>query len=446
MADSDRHGTGGESTRTSRRTLLRLAGAGGIAGIAGCASQIGGQEQTTTEGDDSGGDSDGGESTDESGGGGSDIGTVRYGILNPISGAYSSLGGGQRNGAELGVKHVNESDEFDFEIEATYEDTETNPEAATQAATRVIESDGADYLMGAISSSVAIALNSLALDNEVIYNPGGAAVPITGGECNEYVFRVETNTAQIAEAISAYTVEELGSNVWFHIADYAYGESVLNRTRSRMEGAEADFNEVGVTRSQLGASNYDSFISEIANSDADVALLGMTGGDLINFVRQAASQGLKRDVTLVSPTMSFQVVRGALGADAYGTYGGVRYVSTLETGDNGSFVEAYQSEYDGLPDNFARVGYESVRMTARGIQEAGTTDPTQVKDVLAGLEMPTIFGPNRFRECDQQAMNPTWMGELVEPEGGSGPAAVELVNELSGEEAALPCSETGCSL
>jgi branched-chain amino acid transport system substrate-binding protein len=374
---------------------------------------------------------------------------VTYGVLSPVSGAYSSLGPNQRRGAKLGIKTVNESDELNVEIEGVYEDTETGSEPAVQQANRVVSQDGAQYLMGAISSSVAIALNSFAKDNQVIYNPGGAAVPVTGSQCNEYVFRAETNTAQIAEAVSAYTVNNLGTKVWFHIADYAYGESVLNRVRSRMKDANPDTEIVGTSRSELGASNYDSFISQIRNSDAEVAVLGMTGGDLITFVNQADGQGLKSSVNLMSPTMSFQVVRGALGPAAYGTYGGVRYTADtdeLANPQNEAFVQAYQDEYDGaLPDNFARVGYQSIMMTAHGIHEAGTANPSQVKDALAGLEMDTILGTNQFRGCDHQAMNPTWMGELTEPSSGNA-ADVNLVSKVEGADAILPCEETGCSL
>lgn len=410
----DNQGQGGFAG-VDRRAFLAAVGGSGLAGMAGCMGL-----------------------------GPGDGGTVTFGIVSPISGAYSSLAPAQRNGAELAVETLNEREEFSFEAEMVTGDTETEATQGRQAAQRVIEQDGADYLMGAISSSVGLALNELAAEEEVVYNPGAAAVPITGENCNEWVFRAETNTAQIAEAVSAYTVNELGTDVWFHIADYPYGESVLNRTRRRMEEANSESTVVDTSRSQLGADNYDTFISDIGNSEAEVALLGMTGGDLINFVAQAADQGLKDEVDIVSPTMTFQVVRGALGPAAYGTYGGVRYVPALDTGDNGDFVDAYESEYDATPDNFARVGYQSILMTAAGIEEADSTDPAEVKDVLPDLETETIFGTNRYRGCDGQALNPTWMAENVEPDGGD-PARVEILEEVSGEDAALPCEETGCA-
>ncbi|SET94535.1 ABC transporter substrate-binding protein [Natrinema hispanicum] len=398
---------------SSRRTFLSAAGAAGTVALAGCA-------------------------------GGSGNETVTIASLNPMSGAYSSLGPAQRNGVELAVQQINDSDEFDYEIDAVYDDTETEAGAASQAAQEVVQQEQADFVFGAISSSVALGLNEFASDAEFVYFPGAAAVPVTGEACNEWVFRFETSTAQIAEAISAYTVNEIGSNVWFHIADYAYGDSVYNRTRERMQDANSNFTEVGKTESSLGSSNFGSYISQISSSDADAVILGMTGGDLVNFVNQAANQGLAQEKALVGPTMAFKSARSGAGSNAVGTYGGVRYDPSVDLGDNQQFVEAYQNEYDGVPGNFERVGYESIRLMVRGMQEAGSTDPTDVRDALEGGTFTTVLGDITLRESDHQATNPTWIGELVEGDGDM--ANVDLLSKVEGENTLPPGSELGCEL
>ena len=410
-------GGGGEfDADTSRRTFLGLAGAAGAGALTGRVGDLRAQ----------------------------DIGTIRYGVLSPMTGPYGGLAQGQRQGAKLAVRHVNQSDQYDFRIEAFYDDTEAAPATGRRKAQKVVDQNDVSYLMGAISSSTALALNEFAESEEVIYNPGAAAVAITGEQCNEYVFRAETSAAQIAEAMAPWTVQNVGTRTWFHIADYAYGNSVLQEWRSRMSETSDQFAEVGVSRSQFGATNFGSYISQISNSDAEVVVIGMTGGDLINFVKQAANQGLKEQVALVGPTMTFQVVLNALGPAAAGTYGGVRYLPKLRTGDNQSFVDAYRKANGNPPDNFARVAYDSIRMTAQGIQETGSSDPEEVKDTLAGLQVDSVFGPNRFRECDHQAMNPVWAGENVAANGGG--MNVELRTKVEGPQAIPPCNETGCNI
>ena len=207
--------------------------------------------------------------------------------------------------------------------------------------------------------------------------------------------------------------------------------------------------EENVTRSDPGSSDYETFIADIRDADPDAAVIGMTGEDLVIFLNQAAGQGLPDDVPIVTTTGSFRAIRAGVGDGAYGwdegIYSGVRYLPSIDRGDNEEFVDAYVDEFDDEPDNFSRVGYESIRTIARAAQEAGTTDPTEVRQVLSGMEVDTIFGPVTYRECDQQATNPVWFGELVEPDEGE-MADVDVLESLEGEDAAPDCADVDCDL
>jgi branched-chain amino acid transport system substrate-binding protein len=416
--------------RESRRDFLKTVSAGGAVGLVGLSGCVGG--------------------VDDDGGGDVDFDTVQLGLLEPLTGDFAALAKERNRGEELGVQQVNESDEYDFEFETSEYDTQLNPEDGTQVAQQAIDQDDAGFLTGAISSSVALAINEVALDNEVVYTPGAAAVSITGSNCNEYVFRFETNTAQIAEVMTQWMVDELGDKIHYQIADYAYGQSVKAEVDSRMSQLSDGYEQVGSTASALNAQNFDSVITQIQDNadEADALVVGATGGHLIRFLVQAAGQGLNEDVPIVTTTGSFAVVRGGAGAAAYNIYSGTRYVPGIETGDNQSFVESYQEEYDQPPDNFSRVGFDSVRMIANGIQEAGSRDPSVVKDTLPGMTHDTIFGEVAFRECNNQATNPVWMAQNVPPEegGDDAPADVEILTRLDGEEAQPPCEETGCEM
>lgn len=420
MPGDDTHSSEVDDTRrrVNRRAVLSATTVAGIGSLAGCLSNIGGSGSSET---------------------------VTYGVINPMHGSYSSLGPFQRKGAKLAIKHINNSDRYDFELKGVYGDTETDPSAATQNASKLIQKEGADFLMGAISSSVGLALNSFAAKNKVVYNPGAAAIPITGSKCNGWVYRAETNTAQIAEACAPWTLTNLGSKVWFHIADYAYGRSVLKEWRSRMKNADSQFTEVGVTRANLGAKNFEPYISQIKGSDADVLVVGSTGSDFVRFAKQAASQGLKNQVPMITTTASFQSLRAGLGSAGYGIHSGVRYNAKIDTGDNQQFVKDYKNEYNDVPGNFARVAYDSIRMTAEGMKQAGTTDPAKVKNKLAGTSVKSLFGQNSFRSCNHQATNPVWVGKNVKPNSGT-TADVKLLDKTSGKNAIPPCSQVNCTL
>ena len=418
---------------TSRRRFLKGAGAAAVGTtlLGGCVQQQGDGDETP-------------EGTDSGTQGGSQLsGTVTFGVMNPMSGPFSSLGPAQRQGAELAVEFVNNSDEFDFEIDPVYVDSATDPATARQKASRLVEQDGAQFIAGSINSSVALALADFASQNQVVYASGGAAMELTGENCNEYTFRSETNTAQQVAGMVGYTVENLGDRIWIHTADYAYGNSSIEQIEQAV--GETDAEIVGRTTPQQGTSDFGPHISQIENSDANVLAIPLTGGDLINFMKQAESRGLKDNIEIIGTALFAQALRAPLGSAAAGTYSSTLYNHKLETGDNQQFVQAYQDAHGAPPGHFSRVGYESVRMTARGIQAAGSKDPSTVKDSLAGTPMTTILGERQFRECDHQAVNPVWTGAINAAESGSG-TTVELLEKVEGEEATPPCSETACSL
>ena len=451
MHGSDGAGAGEASdTRgVRRRRALRYLGGGALAatlGTAGCVQQAddGGSTATDTETDDTATEADASDDTaTESDADSLDGESVTFGVLVPTSGPSAPLGQAQRQGAELGVQYVNQSDEFGFTIDAVFEDTQTDPSTGLQRAQSVVEDDDADYVVGALESSVALAVADYVSDRDVVYTSGAATIELTGENCNQNTFRTETNAAQQMAGLVDFVASDLGSNLWIHTTDDTYGNSAVTQIERRIEAQGFDIDVVGQTMPDKGTSNYGPQISSISNSEADVLALPDTGADLINFMKQAESAGLTDEVDIIGTAIFAQVSRQALGSDAVGAYSSTLYNHTLETGDNREFVETYRGEYDGVPGSFARVGYDMVRMTARGIQAAGTSDPVEVRAALEGLDVTTALGTTPFRECDHQAVNPVWTGQVVEGEEIPG---IELLDQVSGAEAIRPCEETGCSL
>jgi branched-chain amino acid transport system substrate-binding protein len=429
----------------SRRQALKCIAGGGLAasmGLAGCVQERsdGGGGTTTGDDGDDGGDGDSDTTTGQDS---PDIGTVTFGVLVPTSGASAPLGQAQRRGAELGVQFVNESDAFDFTIDPVYEDTQTDPATGRQRAETVVEENGAQYVVGALESSVALAVADYVGQQEAVYMSGAATIELTGSDCNANTFRYETNAAQQMAGLVDFAAEELGTNWWLHTTDDAYGNSAFAQIERRIDAQGLDVDIVGRTMPDKGTTNYGPQVSQISNSDAEVVALPETGADLVNFMKQASNAGLTEEVEIIGTALFAQVSRQALGETAVGTYSSTLYNAQLDTGDNQGFVEAYRSAHDGAPGSFARVGYELVRMAARGIQAAGTADPTQVRETLEGLEMTTVLGETSFRPCDHQSVNPVWTGEIV---AGDPIPGIELLSKVEGPDAIRPCEETGCSL
>jgi len=427
-----------------RRALQILSSSVALTGLAGCVRDAGEGGSGTESGSEGGSDTEAGagSSGTDTEAGATDIGTLSLGVLVPTSGPSAPLGKAQRQGAELGVQFVTESDAFDFEVDAVYEDTQTDPATGRQKAQKVVEEDGVQVITGALESSVSLAVADYVGQEETLYMSGAATVALTGEDCNANTFRYESNAAQHMAGLTDFAASELGTTWWLHSTDEAYGQSALNQLERRVDEQNLDVDIVGRTMPDPGTSDFGPQISQISSSDADVLVLPETGGDLINFMKQASSAGLKDELDIIGTALFAQVSRGALGQVAAGTYSSTLYSHKLDTGDNQQFVEAYQNAYDTLPGNFARVGYELVRTAARGVQAAGTSDHATVRETLEGLEMQTVLGETSYRACDHQSINPVWTGEIVEAGEGT---EVNLLNKIDGPDTVRSCEETGCS-
>ena len=121
----------------TKRLLAASAGLILVLGIAAC-------------GDD---DDDG---TEASGDGGSAQLDLVIGDSIPLTGDLADFGPPGQKAADLAVAEINEAigtAGVDHTVEVVHEDNETNPQAAVQAARKLVDSDGATCITGAWASS-----------------------------------------------------------------------------------------------------------------------------------------------------------------------------------------------------------------------------------------------------------------------------------------------------
>lgn len=433
-------------TSVDRRSVLRAAGTAsalGLVGLAGCTGG-GGDQRPGVDGGGSGTTTgDGGDGNNSSSNGGGEA--VRIGAAVPLTGTYAGLGTYQRDGLELAAEVINENGGINGKnLQILVEDSQSSPQTGKQKARKLVRQDGVVALTGAISSSVALVLADYAATQNVPYLCPGAANELTMSNCKETTFRYELRANQVAAGTAPWAVEEFGTRMWVHNADYAWGNSVGDSWERFAKAHDSNVNVVGTSKSELGASDFSSHISQISASDAEWLVTGLNGGDAVNFLKQAASYGLKDELTIVSPTNSFQFIRKAAGQAAVGTYSTVRYYPKYDEDANETFVTAYADAYDTPPDNFANVSWSGIQMYAKAANQAGTTETDPMVSALEGVQYDTPMGPANFRECDHQAIRPIIIGEIAPPGDYSWPD-MEVLQTSPGREAIVSCDETGCS-
>src|SRR5699024_9547729 len=106
--------------------------------------------------------------SDEGGNAGDDV--VKVGVLASLTGALEAYGKQTQEGFDLGLEYATDGtmEVAGKEIEVIYEDTETKPEVAVQKATKLLEEDKVDFLVGSSDSGDTLAVVPLAEEYEKI--------------------------------------------------------------------------------------------------------------------------------------------------------------------------------------------------------------------------------------------------------------------------------------
>lgn len=364
---------------TKRRAFLGAAGIAGISGLAGCLNSL-------------------------TGGGGNNA--IKVGFASGLTGPYSVTATKQKEGAEFAVKELNNNGGvLDRELELYTRDTELSGETASRRVNDLIQNEGIDVLTGAMSGAVMLVLNDLAKQSNLMYMPGtSGSEPLRTENYHPGTFAAHAATFQYARANANYIKENLGDSVYWIVADYAWGNQVLNLSRDWFTN-ELGGQEAGVTKHPIGNSDFASQISSAQDSDADTVLLCNFGIDTANTIRQAREFGLTDEKDIFAMDISTSIAQ-EVGRDIWdGVYGGAQWYNKLDSEAANTFSSKMNEEYGYPGAAYAAVLYTAVHEWARGVESAGSLETDAI--VTALEESPQFThtkSQEEWRQCDHQSI------------------------------------------
>jgi branched-chain amino acid transport system substrate-binding protein len=350
--------------------------------------------------------------------------SVFVGVSLPRTGTYAVPGEDELKGVELALEHINSGDPLmrkiatgltkgllGKQVEHGVADSEAKPNTAVQNGTKFISDNKAILLCGCVSSAEAVAMNKLAQREHVIYLPLlSGSNDTTGKDCVRYSFRQCFYAQTAAAALAPVIIKQLGKNkkIAFLTPDYTYGHTV----RQSFETATKDQGGWSVATNQvcpLGASDYSSYLLNIANSGADVFININFGNDAVQSIKQAKQFGVLDKMTLVVPYNTPFLARDVGPELMQGVYAATDFWWTLEDKYPlaKEFVAAFEKKYNYKPEWSANSAYMSLALWADAVTRAGSFYPPDViKAYEAGKPTQSTVGEVRFRPEDHQLIRP----------------------------------------
>jgi branched-chain amino acid transport system substrate-binding protein len=331
-------------------------------------------------------------------------------------------------------------------VELIIRDDTSDVEAGTAAARELIEAEGVEILIGNTSSAVALQVQQIADENEIVYFAAAAAsADITGSNWNEPTIRVCRNAAQDGLTMAGWSLANVGENYLIMAEDYAFGQATAAGFMAAFGAMGGSFLTEEPIYAASDTADFTPFIQQVLEADPDgLILIWASNTSGVVLMDQLASQGVIGNIPIISGFSSNDLV-ALLNPGNIGAIGLIVYHYTLpDTPENDWLVQAHNEEYGENPDLFSECAFATAQAVVAALEATGgDTSSTALIAALEGMEFNGPKGTYAIRAEDHQALASMYIVELIsvtDPDQ----RFFKLVGEVSGEESAPPCSAAGC--
>lgn len=324
--------------------------------------------------------------------------SAKVGIVLPFTGDLSAYGPSIGAAAEMGMQMVNDAATAaglgaPCTVVAS-EDSQTNPTAGVEAFNKVIASDGADVVIGPMSSGLLLAAaeSTIIPNNTLVVSPTASDPTITDLADNDLIFRVYPSDALQATALVQVMADTLGSDATINVGarNDSFGTSLLKKFSSEWAAQGGTIGES--VQWNPDAANFDTEANQLVAGDPD-------GWLIIDFPTTFAKIGPalvrsgKWDQTKTFMTEALKA-QGAIDEVGAEIMEGIR--GTAGTSD-GAEPEAFAAAFaEANPDveftGFEGTGFDAGVLTCLAVLHAGSVDPAAMAASLRAVSGPDGSG------------------------------------------------------
>jgi len=313
--------------------------------------------------------------------------TLKIGVLFSFTGDLAEFGPNMENGAKLAAKQINDAGGvLGQDMVLKRADDQTSPDPAVQAARQLVDVEGVQAVVGALSSGVTLAVaEAVTIPEGIIQiSPASTSVALTALEDNDLVFR--TTISDLGQGpVLAKVADELGyKSVSTIYVNNAYGQGLS-------EAFSDSFKELGGTVPAQVSQEQEqtTYLAELQKAtegkpDALAALSYPQSATV--YIKEALENNLIKTFLFCDGTQSLKIPETVGAANVEGMEG-----TAAGVGDIGADWQAeFEAEYGTLPTlPYITESYDAVIMIALGAIKAGSTDPAAIRDAMRTLNEPS---------------------------------------------------------
>jgi branched-chain amino acid transport system substrate-binding protein len=375
---------------------------------------------------------------------------VKIGALSDQSGLYADLGGpGSTLAAQMAIEDSGLKGKG-WTIDIISGDHQNKPDIGTSIARQWADVEKVDAIVDVPNSGVALAVNNVAKEKNLVYiNSGAATSDLTNAQCTPNTVHWTYDTYMLAHTTGQALVKAGGDTWFFLTADYAFG-AALERDTTAVITANGG-KVVGGVKHPLNTSDFSSFLLQAQSSKAKIIGVANAGGDTTNSIKQAAEFGIVKGGQKLAALLLFLTDVKAIGLE---TAQGLNFTETFYWDMNDQtreFSKKFAARMkNGAPPTMVQAGvYAGLMHYFKALEALGGNPHDGVKVVEKMKSMPTddpLFGKGAIQP-NGRVIHSAYLFEVKKPSESKAPwDFYKLVGTVPGDQAFTPLSESKCAL
>ena len=373
--------------------------------------------------------------------------SIKIGVLNDASGAYSDNGGeGSVTAAKMAAEDFMQAHP-ELKVEIISADHQNKADVGAGIARRWIDQDKVDAIADVPNSAVGLAVNEVVRGTKAgLIASSAASSDLTGKYCSPNTIQWTFDTWAASHTIGDYLGHHGGKKWYFIATDNALGKSMVRDGTSVIKASGGTV--LGSVNVPINNADYASFILQADGSGADVIAFATAGGDTINLIKQSSEFGLQQNGrTFAALLTTTNDVESSGLSVAQGLIITQPFYWDLNDASRAWSARFGERQHGQSPTAFHAGVYSSVRAYLNAALVAGTNDAQAVIRKLKETPIEDdLFGPVVVRP-DGRAIHNMYILKVKSPAVSKSKwDLLEQVGVLTGPEAFRPLDEGGCSL
>jgi branched-chain amino acid transport system substrate-binding protein len=326
---------------------------------------------------------------------------IILGAALPLTGGQSREGGYFKKAYELAIKEINDAGGImvkqygkKIPVKLIIYDDKSDNTTSVQLYEKLVAEDKVHALLGGYGTPLITAHTVVAEKYRIPYVNGGGATGAIYERKMKYIFCIISSIEKLAFTLMDWTAGQqdegklkkplrialMGENT-------SHGKEFRQGVLDRSKAAPARFQVVMDEPFEMNLKDADPLLQKVKASNADIYFADARLADYTTTHRRYIELRLYHQVISYGPRGTEKAARDALGAASDYIVSCNWWHRDVPTAAAKAFRDKYEKTYNEPAEWFPATAYETVRVMAKAIEDAGTLDKAKIRDALARMDM-----------------------------------------------------------